>query len=82
MSERIKIEDLTLSQIKVLKNETAKIISQCIADTIGVLNERYDVGLTDVEVHTDVDTLRTVTGEELSQLIEYKVSVKFSREDL
>lgn len=82
MSERIKLEDLTLSQIKVLKNETTKIISQCIADTIKVLNERYDVGLTDIEVHTDVNTIYDEIGEVYHQSIEYATSVKFSKENL
>lgn len=81
MSERIKLADLTLGQIKELKSETAKIISQCIADVINVLNERYDVGDIGVEVYTDVDVIKDDFGNILHKVVSYETSITFSNEE-
>lgn len=78
MSERIKLADMTLGQIKELKFETAKIISQCIADVIKVLNERYDVGETDISITTNIETVKDETDEPIIKLTSYETKIKFS----
>ena len=78
MKERIKLADLTLGQIKELKSETAKIISQCIADVIYVLNERYDVGDIDISITTNIETVKDETDEPIIKFTSYEPKITFS----
>ena len=81
MSERFKLADMTLGQIKELKSEMSKAISGVIAKTIQDFDTRYDVGDTDVEVFTDVNVIKDNYGDIIHRTVSYETKITFSDEE-
>lgn len=73
MTEKIRIEDLTLGQIKELKKDISRQINNYLGDIVKLVNKDLDVGDIEIYVYTDVneDTVNRIT---------YRTSIKFSRE--
>lgn len=86
-NDRIKLEDLTLKQIKELKSE----IKQKLVDVLCEYQTKYGIGNIGVEWTTSVDTIWAnpdgsanfdyPTGEVLVQNVGYDIKIKFSNED-
>lgn len=74
MTEKLRIEDLTLGQIKELKKDISRQINNYLSDIVNLLNKDFDLGDIEIYVYTDVneDTVNRIT---------YRTSVKFSREN-
>ena len=78
MSERIKIEDMTLGQIKDLKKE----IKRSLVDVLTQYEDKYDLGVIGVEWETEIDTsFVDYDGEEFGLNVTYDIVIKFSKED-
>ena len=79
MTERLKIEDMTLGQIKDLKKE----IKRSLVDVLTQYEEKYDLGVIGVEWETEIDTpFVDYDGEAFGLNVSHDIVVKFSREDL
>lgn len=82
MSERIKIEDMTLGQIKDLKKEISKEINDYLNRVVDLVDKKFDVG----EIHLHIFSRYYPKFDESGKIITrseklgYDVSVTFSRE--
>lgn len=74
MTDKIKLEDMTMKQIKHLK---AHIIEE-IFFAINKATSGYDVG--EVILNADCDVLRSESTDEILSVNNY-VQIKFSKED-
>lgn len=81
MSEKLKIEDMTLGQIKDLKKEISDNIEQYLHDLVKIIDNKYDLGDIDISVRTDVYDFEFNCCDPI-KAIEFKTSIKFSKEDL
>lgn len=80
MSERIKIEDMTLGQIKDLKKEISDNIGQYLHDLVKMIENKFDLGDIDISVYTDIDEVGFESCCDTIKRIEYKSTIKFSKE--
>lgn len=82
MEERLKIEDMTLGQIKDLKKEISGNIALYLHDIVKTVNKNFDLGDIDISVRTDIDEVFFESVCDTIKRIEYKSTIKFSREQL
>lgn len=85
--DKIKLEDMTLVQIKELK----KTIKRAIGDAIRKTTEPYDVGQVGLSIDTEIDELPyyfescgghiTAQSEDCEKFYTYHIKIKFSKED-
>lgn len=82
MTDKIKLEDMTLGQIRKLKEHMANNIRNAIWDIVRNFNEQYDCGDVDLSIDTDIRELRTEWGEKFApSQVKYDVRINFSKED-
>lgn len=85
MSEDIhkhKIEDMTLGQIKGLKEEIADELKIYLKGLSEVVAQKFDVGAIGFSVDTDIRRFKTDRGEEWrSPDLSYNIDIHFSKED-
>ena len=85
MSEDIhkhKIEDMTLEQIKGLKEEIADELKIYLKGLSEVVAQKFDVGAIWFSVDTDIRRFETDCGEEWrSPDVSYNIDIHFSKED-
>ncbi|MBD5381979.1 hypothetical protein [Clavibacter sp.] len=82
MTDKIKIEDMTLGQIRELKEHMANNIRNAICDIVRNFNEQYDCGDIDLSIDTDIREFRTEWGEKFAPSdVRYGIAIKFSKED-
>lgn len=85
MSEDIhkhKIEDMTLGQIKGLKEEIADELKIYLKGLSEVVAKKFDVGAIGFSVDTDIRRFKTDRGEEWrSPDVSYNIDIHFSKED-
>lgn len=85
MSEDIhkhKIEDMTLGQIKGLKEEIADELKIYLKGLLEVVAQKFDVGAIGFSVDTDIRRFKTDRGEEWrSPDVSYNIDIHFSKED-
>lgn len=87
MSERIKLKDMTLGQIKDLKKE----IQQSLFDVLNKYQEKYELSIIKIEWSTDINTVWAnpdgsanfdfPTGEVLIRSYNYDINITFSDEE-
>lgn len=82
MNERLKIEDMTLGQIKDLKKEISNNIGQYLHDLVKTIENKFDLGDIDISVRTNVYALEFDSCCDPVKSIEYKSKIKFSKEKL
>lgn len=85
--DKIKLEDMTLADIKELK----KTIKRAIGDAIRKTTEPYDVGQVGLSIDTEIDELPyvfescggniTAQPEDCEKIYTYHIKIKFSKED-
>lgn len=80
MSERLKIEDMTLGQIKDLKKEISVNIAIYLHDLVKTIENKFDLGDIDISVRTDIDEVCFESVCDTIKRIEYESTIKFSRE--
>lgn len=85
MSEDIhkhKIEDMTLGQIKGLKEEIADELKIYLKGLSEIVAQKFDVGAIGFSVDTDIRRFKTDRGEEWrSPDVSYNIDIHFSKED-
>lgn len=85
MSEDIpkhKIEDMTLGQIKGLKEEIADELKIYLKGLSEIVAQKFDVGAIGFRVDTDIRRYRTDSGEEWrSPDVSYDIDIHFSKEE-
>ena len=89
MNDKIKLQDMTLAQIKELKTGFAKKIESAvfkpIEDAIMDFQTKYDVGDINLTIHRtvqhDVFEFETSTEQEIITIPEITIHINFSKED-
>lgn len=77
-----KIEDMTLGQIKGLKEEIADELKTYLKGLSEVVAQKFDVGAIGFSVDTDIRRFKTDSGEEWrSPDVSYNIDIHFSKED-
>ena len=86
MTGKIKLEDMTLSEIKELK----KKIQRAMIDAMRQAVEPYDVGRVAIHVDTNIDEIPvyfescggriTSQSEDCEKVYTYHINIKFSKE--
>jgi len=77
-----KIEDMTLGQIKGLKEEIADELKIYLKGLSEVVAHKFDVGAIGFCVDTDIRRFETDCGEEWrSPDVSYNIDIHFSKED-
>lgn len=77
-----KIEDMTLGQIKGLKEEIADELKTYLKGLSEVIAQKFDVGAIGFSVDTNIRRLKTDGGEEWgSPDVSYNIDIHFSKED-
>lgn len=77
-----KIEDMTLGQIKGLKEEIADELKIYLKGLTEVVAQKFDVGAIDFRVDTDIRRYKTESGEEWrSPDVKYNIEIHFSKEE-
>lgn len=77
MIERLKIEDMTLGQIKELKKE----IKQRLLNVLYDYESKYDLGTIGVEWETEIDTPFVDFDGEALLHVSHDIVIKFSKEE-
>lgn len=85
MSDKIKLEDMTLREIGELKCYMANNIRNAIYEIVRTFNEQYDCGIPIIKVNTDVEKqvfefVGSWDEERLTQ-VNYDIKIKFSKDD-
>lgn len=85
MNDKIKLEDLTLKQIRFLKEIYRSRVEEALTAIKNEFMEKHDCGFPEVRVHQylDGDAIRDNMGEPLIYIEEpvYEIDIKFSKED-
>lgn len=81
MREILKIENMTLDQIKGLKKEISDEIENYLNDIMKIVNDKFDVGEIDVNVKTLINCAFDSMGNKILNPC-YRASIKFSKEEL
>lgn len=77
-----KIEDMTLGQIKGLKEEIADELKTYLKGLSEIVAQKFDVGAIGFSVDTDIRRYKTDRGEEWrSPDVSYNIDIHFSKED-
>ena len=85
MTDKIKLEDMTLGQIRELKEGYQIRVAEALLAIQNEFMEKYDCGYPLANVHTYVE--RDCIEDEMFRPIldrswtEYKINIKFSKED-
>lgn len=85
MSDKINIEDLTLKQIRELKEGYSIRVAEALTAIQNEFMEKYDCGFPLVNIHTSVE--RDCIEDEMCRPVidrssaEYDIQIKFSKED-
>lgn len=85
MTDKIKLEDMTLKQIRELKEGYQIRVAEALTAIQNEFMEKYDCGFPLVNVHTSVE--RDYIEDEMYRPIidrvntEYDIKIKFSKED-
>lgn len=87
MTDKIKLEDMTLAEIKELK----KKIQRAMIDAMREIVRPYDVGQVAIHADTNVDEIPlsfesysghiTAQSEDCAKIYTYHIKIKFSKED-
>lgn len=78
-----KIEDMTLGQIKGLKEEIADELKTYLKGLSEVVAQKFDVGAIGFDISTDIRRFKTEWGEEFRSLdVTYNVDIHFSKEEI
>ena len=87
MTDKIKIEDMTLAEIKELK----KKIQRAMIDAMRQVVYPYDVGQVAIHANTNIDEIPlyfesrggqiTSQSEDCEKVYTYHIKIKFSKED-
>ena len=87
MTDKIKLEDMTLAEIKELK----KKIRRAMIDAMSQVVEPYDVGQVAIHADTDINEIPlyfescggriTSRSEDCEKIYTYHIQIKFSKED-
>ena len=87
MTEKIKLEDMTLAQIKELKKNIQRAMTNAMRQVI----EPYDVGKVAIHADTEIyevpyyfescDEHITVQSRDCEKVYTYHIEIKFSKED-
>lgn len=85
--DKIKLEDMTLAEIKELK----KKIQRAMIDAMRQVIDPYDVGQVAIHADTDIDEIPlyfescgghiTARSEDCEKIYTYHIKIKFSKED-
>ena len=85
--DKIKLEDMTLAEIKELK----KNIQRAMIDAMRQVIDPYDVGQVAIHADTDIDEIPlyfescvghiTARSEDCEKIFAYRFKIKFSKED-
>ena len=85
--DKIKLEDMTLADIKELK----KKIQRAMFDAMTQVIDPYDVGQVAIHADTDIDEIPlyfescggqiTARSEDCEKIYTYHIKIKFSKED-
>ena len=73
---------MTLGQIKDLKKKISNNIGQYLHDLVKTIDNKFDLGDIDISVRTDVFELEYESCCDTVKSVDFRVSVKFSREGL
>lgn len=83
VTPRIRIEDMTLGEIKAAKTRLEDRIGEAICVAIEDFQRTYDLGYVDLSVETDIRRFRDMNGVEVADpTIKYNVNVKFTNAEL
>lgn len=78
-----KIEDMTLGQIRGLKEEIADEVRKYLKGLAEITAQSFDVGAIGFDISTDIRQFKTEWGEEFrSPDVTYNVDIHFSKEEL
>lgn len=87
MTDKIKLEDMTLSEIKELKKKIQRAMIDAMRQVVGP----YDVGQVAIHADTDIDEIPvileslcghiTAQSEDCEKIYTYHINIKFSKED-
>ena len=87
MTDKIKLEDMTLSEIRELKKKMQRAMIGAMRQAV----DPYDVGQVAIHADTDIDEIPlyfescgghiTARSEDCEKIYTYHIKIKFSKED-
>lgn len=87
MTDKIKLEDMTLAEIKELKKKIQRAMIGAMRQAV----DPYDVGQVAIHADTDIDEIPlyfescaghiTARSEDYEKIYTYHIKIKFSKED-
>lgn len=85
MTDKIKLEDMTLRQIGELKCYMANDIRKAISDIVSKYNNQYDCGIPNIRVYTEIEEqefeIDSSWESEKITHVRHEVRIKFGKED-
>lgn len=82
MTDKIKIEDMTLKQIRELKEGCQIRVAEALYAIRREFEELYDCGDVDLTAYTNIREFKTEQGVRFAPSdITYDIEIKFSKED-
>lgn len=82
MTDKIKLEDMTLKQIRELKEGYQIRVAEALYAIRREFEQLYDCGDINLTVYTDIREFKTEQGERFAPSdITYYIKIKFSKED-
>lgn len=84
MTDKIKLEDMTLRQIGELKCYMANDIRKAISDIVSKYNNQYDCGIPNIRVYTEIEEqefeIDSSWESEKITHVRHEVRIKFGKE--
>lgn len=81
MTDKIKIEDMTMGAIQLLKKTIASDVETALYNIVRKYKEEYDLGVIGISVETELLTYNTESRQRIIGGAEYEIGIKFSKEN-